>query len=100
MLHISIKYAIFAVELKIKKRTFFMCKNSKNLDTNNLLSELFSLSPVKNKPLEVSFTAPDLSSQGGLLLLNEYEVHHGFIAKLADCVEDTRSPLLVQHPFY
>ena len=77
-----------------------MCKNSKNLDTNNSLSELFSLSPVKNKPVEVSFTAPDLSSQGGLLLMNEYEEHHGFIAKLADCVEDTRSPLLVQHPYY
>ena len=77
-----------------------MGKNSKNLDTNNSLSELFLLSPVKNKPVEVSFTAPDLSSQGGLLLMNEYELHHGFIAKLADCVEDTRSPLLVQHPYY
>jgi hypothetical protein len=77
-----------------------MVKSSKNLDTNNTLSELFSLSPVKNKPIEVSFTAPDLSSQGGLLLMNEYEQHHGFIAKLSDCVEDTRSQLLVQHPYY
>ena len=32
--------------------------------------------------------------------MNEYELHHGFIAKLADCVEDTRSPLLVQHPYH
>ena len=77
-----------------------MGKNSKKIDTNPSLCELFSLSPVKNKPVEVSFTAPDLSSQGGLLLMNEYEEHHGFIAKLADCVRNTRSPLLVQHPYY
>ena len=76
-----------------------MGKNSKNLDTNPSLSELFS-SPIKNKPVEVSFIAPDLSSQGGLLLINEYGQHHGFIAKLSDCVEDTRSKLLVQHSFY
>ena len=66
-----------------------MGKNSKNLDTNPTLGELFSLSSVKNKPIEVSFSAPDLSSQGGLLLMNEYEHHHGFIAKLSDCVADT-----------
>ena len=60
-----------------------MCKNSKNLDTNNSLSELFLLSPVKNKPVEESFNSPALSSQGGLLLINEYEEHHGFIAKTA-----------------
>jgi len=77
-----------------------MCKDIKNLDTHPTLGELFLLSPVKNKPIEVSFSAPDLSSQGGLLLMNEYEHHHGFIAKLSDCVKDTRSQMLVQHPYY
>jgi hypothetical protein len=77
-----------------------MSKNIKNLDTNNTIGELFSLSPVKRKPVELSFTAPDLSSQGGLMLMNEYGQHHGFIAKLSDCVEDTCSQLLVQHPYY
>jgi hypothetical protein len=77
-----------------------MDKSIKNLDTTPALGELFLLSPVKNKPIEVSFTAPDLSSQGGLLLMNEYEQYHGFIAKLSDSVKDTRSQLLVQHPYY
>jgi len=77
-----------------------MGKSSKNIDTNQTLGELFSLSPVKNRPIEVSFTAPDLSSQGGLFLMNEYEHHHGFISKLSDCVRDTRSQLLVQHSYY
>ena len=77
-----------------------MDKNSKNLNTTPIQGELFSLSPIKQKPIEVSFTAPDLSSQGGLLLMNEYEHHHCFIAKLSDCVEDTRSQLLVQHSYY
>jgi len=77
-----------------------MGKNSKNLDTNNTDGKLFSLSPIQNKPIEVSFTAPDLSSQGGLLLMNEYEQRHGFIEKLANCVNDTRYQPFVQHPYY
>ena len=75
-----------------------MDKNSKNIDTNDSADKLFSLTPINNKPVAVSFTAPDLSSQGGLLLMNEYEHHHGFISRLSDCVEDTRSPLLVLQP--
>jgi len=39
-----------------------MGKYSKNLETNNTTGELFLLSPVNKKPIEVSFTAPDLSS--------------------------------------
>ena len=50
-----------------------MDKNSKNLDTPDILGKLFSLSPIKNKQIEVSFTAPDLPSQDGLLLMNEYQ---------------------------
>jgi len=77
-----------------------MDKNSKNIDTRNTTGELFSLSPINNKRIEVSFTAPDLSSQGGLLLMNEYERQNGFIARLADCVEDFRFQPLVQHSYY
>jgi hypothetical protein len=77
-----------------------MDKNSKNLDTPLTLGELFSLSAVKNKPIEVSFTAPDLSSQGGLLLMNEHEQHNGFIARLSDCVIDERHQSYVKHPYY
>ena len=62
--------------------------------------ELFSLTPVKNKRIEVSFTAPDLSSQGGLLLMKEHEHQHGFIDRLSNCIEDSRFQPLVQHSYY
>jgi len=77
-----------------------MDKNSKNIDTPDTMGKLFSLTPIKNRQIEVSFTAPDLSSQGGLLLMNEYEQHHGFIGKLTGCIEDTRHQPFVQHSYY
>jgi len=77
-----------------------MDKNSINFDTQDTLGKLFSISPIKNKPIEISFTAPDLSSQGGLLLMKEYEHHHGFIGQLTGCIEDTRHQPFVQHPYY
>ena len=77
-----------------------MDKNSINFDTNATVGTLFSITPIKNKPIEVSFTAPDLSSQGGLLLMHEYEQHHGFIGKLTNCIEDARHQPFVQHSYY
>jgi hypothetical protein len=77
-----------------------MRKNSKKTNTIITSGELFPISPIKHNRVEVSFTAPDLSSQGGLLLLNEYEQQHGFIAKIATCIEDTRSQSFVQHSYY
>ena len=59
-----------------------MDKNNKNIFPTDSLARLFSLTSIKNRKIEVHFTAPDLSSQGGLLLINEYEQHHGFIGKL------------------
>ena len=76
-----------------------MRKNSKKTNTLSTNNELFVLSPVKNKPIEVTFTSPDLSSQGGLLLVNEYENQNGFLSKLSHCVEDSRCQSLVQHPY-
>ena len=46
-----------------------MDKDISKKDTSLSLEELFSLSPVSHKPVGLSFTAPDLSSQGGLLLI-------------------------------
>jgi hypothetical protein len=77
-----------------------MDKNSKNFDTTDTNGTLFSLSPLKNKPIEVSFTAPDLSSQGGLLLMREDELQSGFIARLSNCIEDSRFQPFVQHSYY
>jgi hypothetical protein len=47
----------------------------------------------------VSFTAPDLSSEGGLLLLREFEERVGFINRLNNCLEDTRTAYLVRHSY-
>jgi len=77
-----------------------MDKNSINFDTNATIGKLFSITPIKNKQIDVSFTAPDLSSQGGLLFMNEYEQQHGFINKLTNCIEDTRHQPFVHHSYY
>jgi len=44
-----------------------MDKDISKKDISLSIAELFSLSPVSAKPAELSFTAPDLSSQGALL---------------------------------
>ena len=74
-----------------------MRKDNKKLNTTDTTGQIFSISPIKNKPIEVSFTAPDLSSQGGLMFFNEYEQRHGFIGKITDCIKDTRHQPFVQH---
>ena len=76
-----------------------MDKDISKKDISLSLAELFSLSPVSTKPVELSFTAPDLSSQGGLLLLREYEHQRGFIHSLCSHIEDHRRPYLVQHQY-
>jgi len=77
-----------------------MRKNSNNFDTNLTHGEFFPLSSIDGRRIEVSFTSPDLSSQGGLLLMREVEQKNGFISQLADCIEDTRYQPLVQHSYY
>jgi hypothetical protein len=76
-----------------------MGKDSIKDKENKICGELFSLSPLMTKKIEVSFTAPDLSSQGGLLLMREAEEQNGFIARLASCIEDTRYQPFVQHSY-
>jgi hypothetical protein len=77
-----------------------MDKNKKKSQSSDLQGELFPLSPVCGKSVETSFTAPDLSSQGGLLLMREYERHSGFIAALEKCLTDSRCPYLIKHTYY
>jgi hypothetical protein len=66
---------------------------------SNTYGELFSISPINNKPLAVSFTAPDLSSQGGLLLMREYDLQRGIIKSISDKIKDERCGYLVKHPY-
>lgn len=76
-----------------------MDKDTSKNDTSLSLEELFSLTPVCSKPVELSFTAPDLSSQGGLLLLREYEHQQGFLRSICSHIEDTRCSYLVRHQY-
>ena len=75
-----------------------MTKVNSKSDAPNHLSELFPLSPVSGKQIDVSFTAPDLSKQGGLLLLREQERETGFIKSLCGHINENRCPWLIQHP--
>ena len=59
--------------------------------------KLFDLQPIENKRVEVSFTAADISSDGGLLLVKNIESKTGIIKALAKCIEDTRHQSYVDH---
>src|SRR5919107_328658 len=55
------------------------------------------LSPVAGKPVQVTFDAGRLTSDGGVLVLGEIERRLGIAERLARCVEDPRSPERVHH---
>ena len=50
------------------------------------------LSPVAGKPVQVTFDAGRLTSDGGVLVLAEIERHLGIAERLARCLEDPRRP--------
>jgi hypothetical protein len=55
------------------------------------------LSPVAGKPVQVTFDAGRLTSDGGVLLLAEIERRLGIAERLAGCIEDPRVPERVEH---
>ena len=55
------------------------------------------LSPVAGKPVQVTFDAGRLSSDGGVLVLAAIERRLGIAERLARCIEDPRAPDRVQH---
>ena len=58
---------------------------------------LFRLSDFNKKRVEASFSIEQVSSDGGLLLLNEVEKHIGLIEQLSGCVDDPRHQGYVEH---
>ena len=60
-------------------------------------SKLFDLPPIENKRVEASFTASEISSDGGLLLVRNIEDQTGIIKALVSCIEDTRHPGYIDH---
>ena len=76
-----------------------MSKISKNIlheQEKTLFSELPTLLEVE-KDVQISFTAPDLSSDGGLVLAAKAEKATGIAASLSRCVCDWRNPDLIHH---
>jgi hypothetical protein len=55
------------------------------------------LSPVAGKPVQVTFDAGRLTSDGGVLVLAEIERRLGIAERLARCIEDPRAPDRVRH---
>lgn len=59
---------------------------------------LFSLpEPLLNKKVKVAFSAPAISSNGGLTLLGSMK--GSFAEKIADCILDYRNEFFVSHAY-
>ena len=56
-----------------------------------------SLSPVDGTPVQVTFDAGRLTSDGGVLVLAEIERRLGIAERLARCIEAPRAPDRVEH---
>lgn len=80
-----------------------MSKGTKSLNTDrisdseNISSTLFTLSPVCKKPIEMSFSAEKISSDGGLLLLREIEARNGILQSITNCIKEDRHSGYVKH---
>ena len=69
-----------------------MLKN--NSETTPINLDLF---PVSGKPVELSFTGDQISSDGGLLLLREVEKQLGLIDRICTCITDNRDQRYIDH---
>ena len=80
-----------------------MSKDTKSPNTNlisateNFSSTLFTLAPVCKKPIEMSFSAEKISSDGGLLLLREIEARSGILQSITNCIAEDRHAGYVKH---
>jgi hypothetical protein len=64
---------------------------------SNLQAKLFDIEPIDNKMVEVSFSASEVSSDGGLLLIKNIEGQSGIIKAVVSCIKDTRHPGYIGH---
>jgi hypothetical protein len=80
-----------------------MSKDTKSTDTQpkstakNSFSTLFDLASVCKKPIEISFSAEKISTDGGLLLLREIEERNGILQSITDCIQEDRHTGYVKH---
>lgn len=61
--------------------------------------ELFQFSAVSGKKISASFSSPDLSSCGGLMLVREAEKECDIIDRISSCIKDDRRLYLIDHSY-
>jgi len=66
---------------------------------NQQLELPYSLSNIKSKQVEVSYTGKDVSSDGGALLLKELDAQLGLIEHLVSCTRDERDQRYIDHSY-
>ena len=71
--------------------------SDKNTELPAVNQEKIPLFPLEGKPIDLSYRGPDISSDGGLLLLREVENQIGLIRDLSDCILDQRDQRYVKH---
>lgn len=62
------------------------------------IQETFSFAAHFSRRVEAGFTAGQVSSDGGSLLLRQVDRRINLLGRLAACFSDGRSPLLITHP--
>lgn len=69
-----------------------------SINSNKQEKLLFSLpTPISSKKVKVDFTSPDISSNGGLILLGN--MHGSLAEKIASCIPDHRNELFIVHTY-
>ena len=76
-----------------------MSKDNTSVSKRQVELELFPLSQVQGKKVSASFSSPDLSSCGGLMLVREAEKECDIISRIASCIKDERCQHLVEHSY-
>ena len=70
---------------------------NKGTEIPPVIQTRFPLCELEGKSVEVSHTGPDVSSNGGLLLLREVDEQMGLLPDLAFCLTDNRHQSYVDH---
>ena len=77
---------------------YFMSKITSSYADYQTFPTLFELEPVAGKKVTVDFSAPELSSLGGLTLVREYEKSSSrIIERIESCIKDPRWEPMVIH---
>lgn len=71
--------------------------NNRQKAEDFLTPTLFNLAEFNHKKVEVRFNVEQISTDGGLLLLNEVDNQIGLIDRLSACINDTRHQGYVKH---